>query len=136
MEPAPSPSTAPPTPFRGPAMSKGFAATAVAARAAVAVVAALLVVVSGARMESLTGWLGAQPGPELVIAVEPDGVDLQQAVDRSIRVIERRFYEMAWSAKVAQEGPGRIVVRLGRPDHVDEAIALAIRRGKLELRLV
>jgi preprotein translocase subunit SecD len=79
----------------------------------------------------LIEWLLPQPGPVVVIAV-----DLQQAVEQSIRVIERRFYDLAIRATIERQGPDRILVRLARSAPADKLIALATRRGRLEFRLI
>jgi hypothetical protein len=44
-------------------------------------------------------------GPQVVLDVEPNGGDLQHAVEESIRVLERRFYDLAVRASVRRQGP-------------------------------
>jgi preprotein translocase subunit SecD len=121
-------------------MSKARAVARVFGKAALLIVFAVLVVIfallGAERFGGLADWLLGREGPQLVIEVEPDGVDLQGAVTQSIRVIERRLYEAAARATVEQEGPARIVVRLGPSDSVKLSIALAARRGRLEFRLI
>ena len=90
---------------------------------------------------TLPTWLQDQlelvpTGPEVVLDVEPDGVDLQQAVEESIWIIKRRLYELAARASVRQQGPARIVVRLSKSADAKRSIEVATRPGKLEFRLI
>jgi protein-export membrane protein SecD len=120
-------------------MSKGVAVAKVVAQATVVVALATFVTVfvfPGRKLGSFTDWVLRLEGPEVVIEVEPDGMDLQQAVEDSIRVIERRLEMLGTGVTVEQEGPAQIVVRLGPRDPVDPSIALATRTGRLEFRLI
>jgi protein-export membrane protein SecD len=124
---------------RQPAMSKGRAVAKVLAQATAVIALATLVAVfvfPGPVIGSLTDWLLGREGPQVVFEVEPDGRDLQEAVEESIKVIKRRFYDMAKSVTVEREGPAHIVVRLGPSDPVAPSIALLARRGRFELRLI
>jgi len=107
---------------------------------AVVVVAGVLVMGGTSSGELLRMILPARlqwwEGTRLLVEVEPDGADLQQTVDRSLRVIERRLYLLGGWATVEQQGPSRIVIRLGPSVSAKAAIALATRRGRLEFRLV
>jgi protein-export membrane protein SecD len=108
--------------------------------AAIAAAAAVVVVVSPEQIVwSLPAWLQDQlvpDGPQVVLEVEPDGVDLQQAVEESIGIVKRRLYELAWRASVRQQGPARIVVRLSTSADTKRLIEMATRPGKFEFRLI
>src|SRR5262249_4087471 len=80
-----------------------------------------------------------QGGPAFVLKVEPDGVELDQAVADSIKVIERRFYDLAGLAArptVRPAGAGRLLVRLARSSDAKGLIDVATGGGKLEFRIV
>jgi protein-export membrane protein SecD len=87
-------------------------------------------------VESLPAWLRPQDGPLLVFQLEPDGTDLQQTVEAAARIIEQRFDAFGARARVKPEGGGRIAVVLSASVNAEEAIRLATRRGRLEIRRV
>lgn len=108
--------------------------------AAIAAAATVAVVVAPEQIVwSLPAWLQDQlvpAGPQVVLEVEPDGVDLQQAVEESIAIVRRRLYELSARASVQQQGPARIVVRLSKSADTRRSIEVATRPGKLEFRLI
>ena len=62
-------------------------------------------------------------GPQLVLGIEPDGVDMGQAVVESIRVIERRLKDLGVRFKAQPQDNDRILLRLatsGDPRRVIE----------------
>ena len=83
---------------------------------------------------SLPAWLPG--GPQVVLEVEPEGVDLQQAVEESIRIIDRRLVDLGTRVSARQQGPARIVVRLSPLADAKRSIEVATRRGRLEFRLI
>jgi protein-export membrane protein SecD len=87
-------------------------------------------------VDSLPAWLRPRDGPLLVFQLEPDGADLQQAVEAAARVIEQRFAAFGARPRVKPEGGGRIEVVLDASVNTEEAIRLATRRGRLEIRRV
>jgi protein-export membrane protein SecD len=115
-------------------VSRTAMAAVVAAIGVAAFVAAVLF--RDSIVDSLPAWLRPQDGPLLVFQVEPDGADLQQAVEAAAGVIDRRFDALGARARVKPEGGGRIAVALGPSIDAEEAIRLATRRGRLEIRRV
>jgi protein-export membrane protein SecD len=75
-------------------------------------------------------------GTQLVLGVEPDGVDMGQAVTDSINVIERRLKDLAVRFKVEPQNNDRILLRLARSVDPTRVIEVTTRRGKLQLRLI
>ena len=86
----------------------------------------------------LPGWLQPQQvggGPQVVLELEPDGVELAQGLEDSVRIIERRLNDLG-ARSLLRIQDNRIVVELPRSVNVNHAIEVATRRGKLQLRLV
>ena len=108
----------------------------------VAIAALAVVVAFPDRLGEYVPFMRSGPGqggPYFVIEVEPDGVELSQAVADSIKVIERRFYDLGRLAARASVEPldtDRIRVRLAPRSDVERLMEVATRRGKLEFRLV
>jgi len=108
----------------------------------VAIAALAVVVAVPDRLGDYLPFLRSGPGqggPFFVIQVEPDGVELNQAVADSIKVIERRFNDLGGLAARASVEPletDRIRVRLAPRSDVERLMEVATRRGRLEFRLV
>jgi preprotein translocase subunit SecD len=75
-------------------------------------------------------------GPQLVLGVEPDGVDMGQAVTQSISVIERRLKDLGVRFKVQPQDNDRILLRLAKSVDPRRVIEVTTRRGKLQFRLI
>jgi protein-export membrane protein SecD len=75
-------------------------------------------------------------GPQLVLGVEPDGIDMGQAVAQSISVIERRLKDLGVRFKVQPQGNDRILLRLATSANVNRVIEVTTRRGRLQFRLI
>jgi len=75
-------------------------------------------------------------GSQLVLGVEPDGVDMAQAVTQSIDVIERRLKDLAVRFKAEPQGNDRILLRLAKSADPRRVIEVVIRRGRLQFRLI
>jgi protein-export membrane protein SecD len=75
-------------------------------------------------------------GPQLLLGVEPDGVDMGQAVAESIRVIERRLKDLGVRFKTQPQDNDRILLRLARSVDPRRVIEVTIRRGRLQFRLI
>ena len=75
-------------------------------------------------------------GPQLVLGVEPDGVDMGQAVTQSISVIERRLKDLGVRFKAQPQDNDRILLRLAKSTDPRRVIEVTTRRGKLQFRLV
>jgi len=75
-------------------------------------------------------------GPQLVLGVEPDGVDRGQAVAESIRVIERRLKDLNVRFKVQPQDNDRILLRLATSVDPQRVIQVIARRGRLQFRLI
>src|SRR5262245_9951220 len=85
----------------------------------------------------LPGFLqSVQGGPQLVLEVEADGVDMSQAVAVSIGVIERRLEDLAERFMVRPQDGNRIVLSLSRSADAKRAIEVITRRGRLQFRLI
>jgi protein-export membrane protein SecD len=112
----------------------------IAVLVAALVVAAL--VAAAAFPDHIAGYLPtwarptAPDGPQVVLRVEPDGVEIGQAVDDSVKIIKRRLDDLRTWAAVEKQEPDRILVRLSRSADVRRSIEILTRRGKLELRLI
>src|SRR5262245_45649166 len=76
-----------------------------------------------------------ESGPQLVLGVEPEGVDMGQAVTESIRVIERRLKDLGVRFRVQRQGDDRILLRLAKSVEPTRVIEVATRRGRLQFRL-
>jgi protein-export membrane protein SecD len=77
-----------------------------------------------------------QGGPQLVLQVEADGVDMGRAVADSISVVERRLKDLGLRFTVQPHGNNRILLSVSQSADVMRAIEVATRPGKLEFRLV
>jgi protein-export membrane protein SecD len=104
-------------------------------------VTALVIVVSFPHrfFEIWPAWLQEQyvlGGPQVLLEVEPDGVDLQQAVEESIRIIDLRLAELGTRGLLRQQGATQILLRLPPSANAQRSIELATRRAKLEFRLI
>jgi len=75
-------------------------------------------------------------GTQLVLGVEPDGVDMGQAVTQSINVIERRLKELAVRFKVQPLDNDRILLRVAKSVDPRRVIEVTTRRGRLQFRLI
>jgi preprotein translocase subunit SecD len=75
-------------------------------------------------------------GSQLVLGVEPDGVDMEQAVAESIRVIERRLKDLGARFKVEPQGNDRILLRVATSVDPKRVIEVTTRRGRLQFRLI
>jgi hypothetical protein len=112
--------------------------TAMAAVVAAIVVGAAVAVVMfrDSIVERLPVWLRPPDGPLLVFQLAPDGADLQPAVEAAAKVVERRLDALGARARVKPDEGGRIAVVLGASADAEQAIRLATRRGRLEIRRV
>jgi len=77
-----------------------------------------------------------ESGPQLLLGVEPDGVDMGQAVTQSINVIERRLKDLAVRFKVQPQDNDRILLRLATSVDPKRVIEVTTRRGRLQFRLI
>src|SRR5262245_3134806 len=77
-----------------------------------------------------------QGGPQLVLQVEADGVDMGRAVADSIGVVERRLKDLGVRFTVQPHGNNRILLSVSQSADVMRAIEVATRPGKLQFRLV
>jgi preprotein translocase subunit SecD len=77
-----------------------------------------------------------QGGPQLVLQVEADGVDMGRAVADSISVVERRLKDLGVRFTVQPHGNNRILLSVSQSADVMRAIDVATRPGKLQFRLV
>src|SRR5262245_26018821 len=77
-----------------------------------------------------------ESGPQLVLGIEPEGVDMGQAVTESIRVIERRLKDLGVRFRVQRQGDDRILLRLAKPVEPTRVIEVLTRRGRLQFRLI
>jgi protein-export membrane protein SecD len=77
-----------------------------------------------------------QRGPELVLQVEPDGIDMGQAVADSIGVIERRLKELGVRFKALPQDNNRILLSLSKSADPGRVVEVVTRRGRLQFRLV
>jgi preprotein translocase subunit SecD len=108
--------------------------------AALAVGALVVVVLFSDRIgEYLPGFL--QPaqvggGPQVVLELQPDGVELAQAVDETIKIVQRRLNDLGARSSVWSQGNDRIVVELPKAVNVNRVVEVATWRGKLEFRLI
>jgi preprotein translocase subunit SecD len=75
-------------------------------------------------------------GRQLVLEVEPDGVDMGQAVAQSINVIERRLKDLGVRFKVQPQDNNRILLRLATSANIARVIEVTTRRGRLQFRLI
>jgi preprotein translocase subunit SecD len=75
-------------------------------------------------------------GPQLVLGVEPDGVDMGQAVVESIRVIERRLKDLGVRFKAQPQDNDRILLRPARSVDPRRVVEVTTRRGRLQFRLI
>jgi protein-export membrane protein SecD len=75
-------------------------------------------------------------GPQLVLGVEPDGIDLGPAIAQSISVIERRLKDLNVRFKVQPPDNDRILLRLAPSADPKRVIEVITRRGRLQFRLI
>ena len=75
-------------------------------------------------------------GPQLLLGVEPDGVDISQAVAQSISVIERRLKDLNVRFKAEPQDNDRIRLRLATSVDPRRVIEVITRRGRLQFRLI
>jgi preprotein translocase subunit SecD len=75
-------------------------------------------------------------GPQLVLQVEADGVDMGQAVADSIGVIERRLKDLGVRFTVQPQDDNRILLTVSKTADVMRVIDVATRPGRLQFRLV
>jgi protein-export membrane protein SecD len=75
-------------------------------------------------------------GSQLVLGVEPDGVDMAQALTQSINVIERRLKDLGVRFKVQPQDNDRILLRLAKSVDPKRVIEVTTRRGRLQFRLI
>src|SRR5262249_3714038 len=73
---------------------------------------------------------------QLVLGVEPDGVDMGQAVAQSISVIERRLKDLGVRFKVQPQDNDRIQLRVATSAEPKRVIEVITRRGRLQFRLI
>src|SRR4051812_42843885 len=64
-------------------------------------------------------------GPQLVLGVEPDGVDMGQAVAQSINVIEHRLKDLGVRFKVQPQGNDRILLGVAKTADIKRVIEVA-----------
>jgi len=109
-----------------------------AALVGVVVVLVGVIVISseGDLLARLSALVQRLDGPSIVMQVEPDGMELDQTVEQSIRAIERRLYELGTRGAVERQGADQVLVRLSRSADLKHSIDVMTRRGKLEFRLV
>jgi preprotein translocase subunit SecD len=77
-----------------------------------------------------------ESGPQLVLGVEPDGVDMGQAVTQSINVIEHRLKDLGVRFKIEPQDSDRILLRFAKSVEPTRVIEVATRRGRLQFRLI
>jgi preprotein translocase subunit SecD len=75
-------------------------------------------------------------GPQLVLQVEPDGVDMGQAVADSISVIDRRLKDLGVRFTVQPQDDNRILLTVSKTADTARVIEVATRRGRLQFRLI
>ena len=75
-------------------------------------------------------------GPQLVLGVEPDGMDMGSAIALSISVIERRLKDLNVRFKVQPPDNDRILLRLAPSVDSKRVIEVITRRGRLQFRLI
>jgi protein-export membrane protein SecD len=75
-------------------------------------------------------------GPQLVLGVEPDGIEMGQAVAQSISVIERRLKDLNVRFKLEPQDSDRIRLRLAKAVDPKRVIEVIARRGRLQFRLI
>jgi protein-export membrane protein SecD len=75
-------------------------------------------------------------GPRLLLGVEPDGVDMGQAVEQSISVIERRLKDLGVRFKAQPQDNDRIQLRLAPSVDPRRVVEVISRRGRLQFRLI
>ena len=115
--------------------------TAIAGVVAALAVGALVVVLlfSDRIGDYLPGFLRPAPvggGPQVMLELTPDGVELAQAVDESTKIIERRLKDMAVRAQVWSQDGNRIMVELPKSVELNRTVEVMIKRGRLQFRLV
>jgi len=106
---------------------------------AVAVAALAVVVAFPDRFgDYLPGFVqsSVQGGPQVVLQVEPDGVDMGQAVTDSIGMIDRRLKDLGVRFTVQPQGDNRILLTVSKTADVKRVIEVATRRGRLQFRLI
>jgi protein-export membrane protein SecD len=77
-----------------------------------------------------------QGGPQLVLGVEPDGVDMGQAVAESLGVIDRRLKDLGVRFEVQPQDNNRILLRLAKSVDPRRVIEVITRGGRLQFRLI
>src|SRR5213594_1632384 len=87
----------------------------------VVLVCAIVISSEGDFIARLSVFVQPPDGPPIVMQVEPDGMEVDQAVEQSIKVIERRLDGLGAARSVRQEGPSRIVIRLRRSEDASRA---------------
>src|SRR5262245_57860094 len=75
-------------------------------------------------------------GPQVVLELTPDGVELAQAIDESTNIIKRRLDDMAVRAQVWSQDGNRIVAELPKSVELNRTIEVMTKRGRLQFRLV
>jgi preprotein translocase subunit SecD len=77
-----------------------------------------------------------QGGPQLVLGIEPDGVDAHQALVDSFKVMERRLKDLGVRFTAQPNTAERILLYLAKSADVDHVIEVVTRRGRLQFRLI
>jgi protein-export membrane protein SecD len=77
-----------------------------------------------------------QGGPQLVLGIEPDGVDAHQALADSFKVMERRLKDLGVRFTAQPNTAERILLYLAKSADVDRVIQVITRRGRLQFRLI
>jgi protein-export membrane protein SecD len=75
-------------------------------------------------------------GSQIVLGIEPDGVDMAQALTQSISVIERRLKDLGVRFKAQPQDNDRILLRLAKSVDPRRVIEVTTRRGRLQFRLI
>ena len=107
--------------------------------AALAIGASVAVLLFSDRIgEYLPGFLRPQigGGPQVVLELTPDGVELAQAIDESTNIIKRRLDDMAVRAQVWSQDGNRIVAELPKSVELNRTIEVMTKRGRLQFRLI
>jgi len=102
----------------------------------VVLLGAIVISSEGSLLARLSVLMQRPDGPSIVMQVEPDGMELDQTVEQSIRAIERRLYELGTRGAIERQGADQVLVRLSRSADLKHSIEVMTRRGKLEFRLV
>src|SRR5262245_66299988 len=106
---------------------------------AVAVAALALAIAFPDRFgDYLPGFVqsSVQGGPQVVLQVEPDGVDMGQAVTDSIGMIDRRLKDLGVRFTVQPQDDNRILLTVSKTADVKRVIEVATRRGRRHFTLI